>query len=131
MAPETWTDRLVAAYSSGTAAQVGTLYTADCLRVEHAAPGAELRGRDGVVQQLTGYMHAVPDARLTVHRVVTEGAVRVVEWTFAGTHTGDLPGLPATNRPVALHGVSICDMDGEQIREEQNYFDSSPLLGSV
>jgi hypothetical protein len=54
-----------------------------------------------------------------------------VEWTFRGTHTRDLPGLPARGEDIALHGVSVCVMDGDLIREERVYWDAATLLAGA
>ena len=54
-----------------------------------------------------------------------------IEWTFRGTHRGDLPGLPARGEDVCLEGVSVCRMEGDLIREERVYWDAATLLAGA
>src|SRR4051812_8992611 len=110
-----WTQRVVEAYASHEPAEVAGLFTEDAVRIEHAAPGAELRGRKQIERQIAAYMHAVPDCVLEITRVSVDGERRVMEWRFSGTHSGPLPNLPARGAQLSLAGVSVCEMDGELI----------------
>ena len=91
-------------------------------------PGARLVGRAAISAQAAAYMRAVPDCRLEIRAAAETPDGAVVEWTFRGTHAGDLPGLPAQGEEVVLDGVSVCRMDGDLIREERVYWDAAILL---
>ncbi len=73
----------------------------------------------------------MPDCVLDVRRTCASGDVSVLEWTFRGTHTGDLPGLPARGAALTLNGVSVCLMAGDLIAEEHVYFDAATLLAAA
>src|SRR5262245_6776787 len=120
--------QLAEAWNSRAAEQVGLIYAVDGVRQEFAMPGARLEGRRAIGEHAASYIRAVPDCRFDVRSVVESGHIVVVEWTFRGTHTGDLPGLPAQGEEVMVHGVSVCRMDGDLIREERVYWDAASLM---
>ncbi|WP_408871663.1 ester cyclase [Gluconobacter japonicus] len=37
----------------------------------------------------------------------------VISWFWSGTHKGDLPGFPTTNRAIRMSGMTIYAFDGE------------------
>jgi steroid delta-isomerase-like uncharacterized protein len=123
--------RLEEAWNARTGEAVAAAFTPDGVRHEFALPGARLEGREAIAAHAGGYVHAVPDCRLEIRGVVEAGDVAIVEWTFRGTHSGDLPGLPAQDEEVALDGVSVCAMDGDLIREERVYWDAATLLAGA
>ena len=90
---------------------------------------ASLEGRDAIAGHTQGYFAAFPDFGLEDRGVLRDGDTVTFEWTALGTHTGDVPGFPASGREVRLTGVSVCTMDGDLIREERVYWDSATLYG--
>ena len=67
--------------------------------------------------------HAFPDLRMSVDRMVAEGDLVSVLWTFRGTHTaGGYAGLPATGTRVEMRGLTIWRiMDGRITDEWTNF----------
>jgi steroid delta-isomerase-like uncharacterized protein len=124
--------RLEQAWNARSGPAVSEAFAPDGVRVEYALPGARLEGRAAIAAHTQAYVDAVPDCTLEI-RGMTEGTNGevTVEWTFRGTHTRDLPGLPARGEPVALDGVSVCRMDGDLIREERVYWDAATLLAGA
>jgi steroid delta-isomerase-like uncharacterized protein len=108
------------------------MYTENGVRHQIALPEARLVGREAIAAAAQGLIDAVPDEVVEI-RKVTEGSngTVVVEWVFKGTHTNDLPGLPAKGEAVNLVGVSVCDMEGALIKEERVYWDSATLLAGA
>jgi steroid delta-isomerase-like uncharacterized protein len=125
------TPMLEAAWNARSGAAVARAFTPDGVRVEYALPGARLEGREAIAAHAEAYVRAVPDCRLEIRGAAEDGDLAVVEWTFRGTHTGDLPGLPAQGEEVALDGVSVCAMEGGLIREERVYWDAATLLAGA
>jgi steroid delta-isomerase-like uncharacterized protein len=122
--------KLESAWNAREGRSVAEAFTPDGVRIEYALPGARLEGREAIAAQAAGYIHAVPDCTLEIRSMLEHPRGEVtVEWTFRGTHSGDLPGLPARGQPVALDGVSVCRMDGDLIREERVYWDAATLYG--
>lgn len=117
------------AWNGRSGESVAEAYAPDGVRIEYALPGARLEGRDAIAAHTAGYIHAVPDCVLEIRGETRgeDGSV-TVEWTYTGTHTGDLPGLPARGAAVALPGVSVCRMHGDLIAEERVYWDAATLL---
>lgn len=124
--------RLEEAWNARSGEAVSEAFAPDGVRLEYALPGARLEGRDAIAAHTQGFITAVPDCKLEI-RGITEGQGGdvTVEWTFKGTHTRDLPGLPARGEPVALDGVSVCRMDGDLITEERVYWDAATLLAGA
>jgi predicted ester cyclase len=77
----------------------------DC--VDYSARADEPLGIDGVVATMR-WLHSVfSDLKFDVHHVIGEADTVAVHCTMTGRHTGDLMGIPPTNRPVAIPMVHI------------------------
>jgi predicted ester cyclase len=122
-------DRLVSGWNARSGAEVAAAFTEDGRRIEFAKPGADIVGRDALAAHTQGYITAVPDCVLDVRGTTVAGDVTVLEWTYRGTHTGDIPGLEATGRDIDLPGVSVLKMDGDLVAEERVYWDAATLFG--
>jgi steroid delta-isomerase-like uncharacterized protein len=122
---------LESAWNARSGAAVAEAYAPDAVRIEYALPGMQLQGREAIAAHAEAYMRAIPDCRLVVRSAAEDDDVAVIEWTFRGTHTGDLPGLPAQGEEVALDGVSVCAMDRGLIREERVYWDAATLMAGA
>jgi steroid delta-isomerase-like uncharacterized protein len=79
----------------------------------HNDPGDPWHGQalsqDGFRERLVTSRAAAPDQVFTVERMVEDGADIAVAWTWKGTHLGDLPGMPATGKPLNMTGLTIYD----------------------
>jgi steroid delta-isomerase-like uncharacterized protein len=77
----------------------------------------ELRGKQAFMDLVHGpFLTAFPDLHVTVDEVADAGDVSVVRWTAKGTHTGDLPGMPATGRRITFRGLTwIRYRDGKMV----------------
>lgn len=86
------------------------------------------RGQEGARQFFQFYVGAFPDLSFELEQVLSEGDHVVVRWKSTGTHRGDLPDLPATNRTTSLHGCSVSEIKGGKITRAWVYFDNATLL---
>jgi len=120
------------AWESQDPQRVAALYAENGVREEVLITHSVLRGRAEIARQVSAYMQAVPDCFVEIRRVVerTDGGF-VVEWTWGGTHTNDIEGLPAGGERVELPGTTIYDMDGDLIARENLYCDFSIMLASA
>src|SRR5947209_3197653 len=50
------------------------------------------------------------------------------EWIMRGTHTGDLPGMPATGKRIEVRGASIFEFSGDRIRRCTDYWNLATFL---
>ena len=74
----------------------------------------------------------MPDCVLeTVRETRGEDGSVTLEWVWRGTHTGELPNLPALGAKVELHGVSVLEMEGDLIKHERVYWDGATLLAGA
>ena len=72
------------------------------------APGEFLRARAAL-------LNGLPDLRVTVEAVVSEGDDVVVRWSATGTHGGAGLGIPPSSRDVSFRGMSWLVFSGGRI----------------
>ena len=75
--------------------------------IDHGARPDEPQGLAGVQQTMIWLGRVFSDQRWEIHQVVGEGETVVVYCTLHGRHTGDLMGIPPTNREVTMDYVHI------------------------
>jgi steroid delta-isomerase-like uncharacterized protein len=70
---------------------------------------------------------ALPDLRVERNAVALAGGpgegFACLPWRLAGTHRGELAGLPATERFVVLHGVHYVELSDGFVRRARGFFD--------
>ena len=60
------------------------------------------------------------------------GSQYAAEWEMAGTNTGAAAGLPATNKPYRIRGVSVGRLDGDgKIVQNRDYWNMADYLTQV
>ncbi len=70
-----------------------------------------------------------PDLRFEAVEASALGEHAVFEWTMAGTHTGDFPGLPPSGRSFSVRGVSVVELASNgRIRRIRDYWDFATAL---
>jgi predicted ester cyclase len=74
------------------------------------------------------YLAGLPDLRVTIEELVAEGDKVAVRRSYAGTHRGELLGIPATGKQVRLGGISIFRLAGGRIAEQWEQLDRLALL---
>src|SRR5512146_1829160 len=65
------------------------------------------QGPQAVGQLVSMYRTAYPDTKLTIDDQIAQGDQVVTRWTAAGTHQGELFGMPATGKHVKVTGIFI------------------------
>jgi steroid delta-isomerase-like uncharacterized protein len=76
--------------------------------------------------------HAFPDLRMSVDRMVAEGDLVSVLWTFRGTHTaGGYGGLPPTGARVEMRGITIWRIVDGRITDEWTSFNALGAYAQV
>ena len=67
---------------------------------------------------------ALPDLRLeSTAPPLARGSHACLPWRLAGTHKGDTPILPATNRFLVLHGLHYVELTDGLVRRARGFFD--------
>ncbi len=86
-----------------------------------------------IAQFWTAWFDAFEDMDYEVTRTVAAESVVVLEWTFTGTHTGQLNQdvfgreIEATGNTVRLRGVSVYEIENSLITRETLYIDMATL----
>jgi predicted ester cyclase len=75
--------------------------------IEHGARPDEPQGFEGAKRTMLWLASVFSDQRWEIHQVVGEGDTVVVFCTYHGRQTGNLMGMPATDREVAYNYVHI------------------------
>lgn len=103
------TRELIAAISAAENAhdwdRLGALFS-DQVTIDHPGIGPVV-GRAanlGVIRFIVG---AISGYARTIDNLVVDGESGAFRFTITGTHTGDLPGYPATGNPVEISGASF------------------------
>ncbi|MBC2668412.1 ester cyclase [Novosphingobium piscinae] len=83
----------------------------------HHDPGDPWDGQTldpaGFFDRLIRSRAAFPDQRFTLRDLLGDGDRVVMTWTWAATHLGDLPGFPATRRPIRMSGATVYHFDAD------------------
>lgn len=119
------------AWSSPTAAEkLTSLFTDDCV-YEDVPLGAVSHGK----AELQGFYNLIlsvfPDFKVELTSQFIAGNRAGAEWIFSGTHKGDMPGLPATNKRVSVRAASIFELEGNKLKRCSDYFDMATALKQV
>src|SRR5206468_4072296 len=93
-------------WSSHDLDQLVTLFTDDVV-YEDVTMGAVNHGKDELRVFGEGFFAGFPDVTFELTSRFANGSWAGSEWVMRGTHRGDLPGMPATNKTVDVRGASI------------------------
>jgi steroid delta-isomerase-like uncharacterized protein len=106
------------------------LYTDDCV-YEDVTLGVVNHGKDELRAFGGLFLSGFPDVAFELTSQVAAGERAAGEWIMTGTHTGNLPGLPATGRSISIRGASILELRDGKIRRCSDYWDMATLLRQV
>ena len=115
---EGWSDQKLSAFDDFFSADV----------VHHALPPDMPAGIDSVKQYASMFMSAFPDADVTVELIVAEEDKVAYQWASEGTHTGDLLGIPPTNKKISTSGIAMDRFEGGKSVEHWELFDQAGLM---
>jgi steroid delta-isomerase-like uncharacterized protein len=98
--------------------------------------GDPIKGHEGLRRRVMAYTNAFPDVRLETERLFGQGDLVCLNTLWIGTHRGDLPGpggkaIPATHKPVRVHGCSVFRLRDEKITEFIGYYDQVELFSQI
>lgn len=123
MALDDWAKSWSAGLGS-TGKDVASQYHDDAVRYDRELVS---QGKEAIAALADAFLGAVPDAVLDIMTQIEQGSTVVIEWSWSGTHTGDLPGWPATGKRFRTTGCNVIELDGDLIREERSYWDWESL----
>jgi steroid delta-isomerase-like uncharacterized protein len=106
------------------------LFSADHAYHDPSSPGVA-KGPAGMKDLIGIYQRGVGGAHWTVHAIYDAGDVVVTRWSGSGTHSGDLNGIPPTNKAVKVDGIWMHRIAQGKIVESWNCWDMLGLLQQI
>lgn len=85
-------------------------------------------GPDALQEETLGYRRGFPDFRFTVEDQIAEGDRVMTRWTWRGTNTGEMRGMPATGRSVTMSGTTTFAFSEGKITEGWWVWDTLGLM---
>lgn len=126
------TDQFWALFEAGKLAELGELVDPD---VHFQMPGAEMRGREPLMQMLAAYRTAFPDLRHDVRHHVESGDTIALELKIVATHTGPMQTpqgtVPATGKKVEWTSCDYIRVKNGRFVSWHAYYDSVPFLTAL
>jgi steroid delta-isomerase-like uncharacterized protein len=104
------------AWSQGNLEAVDELVADSYVFHDPLVPGIE--GTEGLKQLINMYRTGYPDLKFTLEDQLSDGDKVINRWTCAGTHKGELMGIPATGKYTTTSGISISRYEGGKAIEE-------------
>ena len=117
-------------WSSHKINELLTLFTDDST-YEDVTFGVVNRSKHELKAFAEGIFAAFPDFALTLTSKFVATGWAAMEWVITGTHVGDLPGIPATQKRFSIRGATILELDGPKIRRNSDYWDLATFLKQV
>src|SRR5262249_39807169 len=88
-------------------------------------------GPEAYKRQVTRFIKAFPDLRVSIEDAVTENEKLVVAWNLSGTHQGEFMGVPATSRKISVDGITINHIVNGKIMDSYVSYDALGLLQQI
>jgi len=123
-------DAWAAHWSSHEVDHLLSLFTDDCL-YEDVTFGVVNHGKAELKAFADGIFAAFPDFKVELTTSFIAGDWAVMEWIISGTHKGDLPGMPATNKTFSIRGATILELRLGKIKRNSDYWDLATFLKEV
>ncbi len=82
-------------------------------------------------QRVAYTRNAFPDVHFDVREAIAEDQRVAIRWMMSGTHTGDLPQLPATRRTFAVEGMTFYYFRDGKICGHRQVLDKLGFLSQI
>ena len=98
--------------------------------VMHGQPGAEgtIQGREAYVEWAAGVNKALPDQKIEIHEVVSEGNLVAARVTLTATHEGQLGDIPPTGESFVVEALALIRVEEGRIAEKWFRLDELGML---
>lgn len=96
--------------------------------VVHNSGAPDPLNLDGFRQLAGAFLAAFPGGEHTIEDTIGEGDKLVTRVIYHGTHTGDLMGMPATGKQVAVSAMIIDQIANGKIVETWRLFDQMGMM---
>jgi steroid delta-isomerase-like uncharacterized protein len=92
----------------------------------------EMQGREAYAQGMLMFINAFPDLQITeLHPILAQDDMVALRVCWTGTHTGELMGIPATGKHVAVADMHMERIAGGKIVERFAVTDMMGILQQI
>ena len=102
-------------WNEGRVQTIYDLMAENVIGIGQDAPGIEIRSPADFVALYNRLRGAFPNIKFTLEDIFGVDDKVVVRWSAVMTHTGDHLGIPATNKPVRITGITIAQIEKGKI----------------
>jgi steroid delta-isomerase-like uncharacterized protein len=88
----------------------------------------DLEGREALIGWVLSSRTMWPDLTVTIDEQIAQGNLYAARWTLTGTHSGDVPGIPATGNEVRFQGMLMLRIEDGKIVEWWHADDQLSIL---
>ena len=99
--------------------------------LESPLAGGKAVGRDAIEQVYRAFFTAFSTATFEQERLLIDGQTTALLLHIHGTNSGEVMGLPPTERPFSISLVSLCEWHDGFIAHERRIYDYTGLLLQV
>jgi steroid delta-isomerase-like uncharacterized protein len=85
-------------------------------------------GPDSMKHHIQAWLAGVPDLHMNTIAMLAQANQVWVRWEITGTHSGVLYGIPATGRSINALGITLLEIENNQIRSLKTLFDGLGLM---
>src|SRR5262245_53628219 len=119
-----------AGFNQHDAVMLAGLHAVDGV-VESPFAGGVAVGREAIEQVYRAFFTAFGTVRLEQELLLIDGDKTALLAHVHGTHSGEVMGVPATDRPFSISLVSLCELRDGFIAREQRVYDFTGMLLQV
>ena len=88
-------------------------------------------GREANQQFRAAFFTGLPDVKVTMQDLVISGDRVVGRFTYRGTHTGDLAGIPASGKPVEIRSIDIWRVQNGMFAEHWDEINAMQMFQQI
>ncbi len=118
-----------AAFSQGNPDAVAELVAPDF--VDHNPFPGQAPDRDGLKQFIKTFHGPLPDLKVQVDDMISQGDKVVTRWTARATHQGTFLQIPSTGKQVTLTGIDIMRIADGKIVEHWGHQDQLGFVKEI
>jgi steroid delta-isomerase-like uncharacterized protein len=85
-------------------------------------------GPDSMKHHIQEWLAGVPDLHMNTIAILDQNHQVWTRWEITGTHRGNLYGIPPTEQPIKALGITLFEIENNQIRTLQTLFDGLGLM---
>lgn len=124
-------DAATKAMFAGDLDKVKSMYSTDAIGI--APDGSEFKGGHEIIEFVSPFFRAFPDAEYQSIAKHESGRVAIDEGVFVGTHTEPMESpdgeiVPPTGRRLSMRACDVATVEGGKITEHRFYFDMLSVM---